>query len=78
LHCYTLSALPFGPMPHADSALVPEGTITRQQFWDHVYEQLIHLLGDERAWVCSCLVSTVSVADVLLPVPSALSLVTLF
>ncbi|KAF9793212.1 GAF domain nucleotide-binding protein [Thelephora terrestris] len=38
-------------MPHADSALVPEGTITRQQFWDHVYEQLIHLLGDERAWV---------------------------
>lgn len=40
------------PMPHADSALVPEGVTTRQQFWDHVYEQLVPLLTDQRAWVC--------------------------
>lgn len=70
-------ALPFKLMPHADSALVPEGVKTRQQFWDHVYEQLIHLFADQRAWVCNYLVSTVSTADVLLPAPSALSLVTL-
>ena len=40
------------PMPHADSSLVPESITTREQFWEHVHEQLIHLLGDQRAWVC--------------------------
>jgi hypothetical protein len=48
-----LAAVPLSldPMPHADSALVPEGLTTRQQFWDHVHEQLVHLLADQRAWV---------------------------
>ncbi|KAF9653974.1 GAF domain nucleotide-binding protein [Thelephora ganbajun] len=38
-------------MPHADSAHVPESITARQQFWDHVHEQLVHLLADQRAWV---------------------------
>ena len=50
-----LRALPFELMPHADSALLPEGIKTRQQFWDHVYEQLIHLLAGQRVWVCRSL-----------------------
>ena len=40
------------PMPHADSALVPEGITTREQFWEHVHEQLTLLLVNQRAWVC--------------------------
>lgn len=44
-------------MAHADSALVPEGVKTRQQFWDHVHEQLARLLAGQRAWVCRLLVS---------------------
>lgn len=56
---------PLDSMPHADSALVPAGITTREQFWDHVHEQLIHLLGDQRAWVCRFLVSTPSASDVL-------------
>ena len=61
---YIVAALPFQLMPHAESALVPEGVTTRQQFWDHVHEQLAHLLADQRAWVCRFLVSTVSASDV--------------
>ena len=57
----------FAPMPHADSALVPEGVKTRLQFWDHVHEQLVHLLADQRAWVCPFSLSLLSepVTDVL-------------
>jgi len=40
------------PMPHVDSSLVPKSITARQQFWEHVHEQLVHLLGDQRAWVC--------------------------
>jgi hypothetical protein len=52
-------------MPHADSALVPEGFKTRRQFWDHVYEQLIQLLADQRTWVREFFRFFLSTSDVL-------------
>ena len=38
-------------MAHADSALLPEGVETKEEFWDHVYRQLVYLLADQRVWV---------------------------
>lgn len=38
-------------MPHADSAMIPPG-LDKAAFWDHVHEQLSHLLADQRDWVC--------------------------
>jgi L-methionine (R)-S-oxide reductase len=38
-------------MPHADTSLLPPGTLSKQQFWDHVYDQLAALLAGQRDWV---------------------------
>ncbi|PIL36044.1 hypothetical protein GSI_01704 [Ganoderma sinense ZZ0214-1] len=37
-------------MPHADSAMIPPG-LDKAAFWDHVHEQLSHLLAGQRHWV---------------------------
>ncbi|CAL1706235.1 unnamed protein product [Somion occarium] len=37
-------------MPHADAAYVPSG-LSKQQFWQHIYEQLAALLEGQRSWV---------------------------
>ncbi|KAF8902902.1 GAF domain-like protein [Gymnopilus junonius] len=38
-------------MPHADSSLVPDTIQTKQEFWDHIHEQLDGLLDGQRHWV---------------------------
>ncbi|KAF7322043.1 GAF domain-containing protein [Mycena kentingensis (nom. inval.)] len=39
-------------MPHADSALLPPSIASKQDFWEHVYEQLDALLEpQQRNWV---------------------------
>lgn len=47
-------------MPHADSAMIPEG-IDKDAFWAHVHDQLSHLLAGQRDWVrpavCPCVSS---------------------
>ena len=69
--------LSLDPMPHADSALVPEGITTRRQFWEHVHEQLVHLLADQRAWVRRFLVyqclAPFNLCHSILPLPSLVS-----
>ncbi|PAV18441.1 hypothetical protein PNOK_0528300 [Pyrrhoderma noxium] len=41
-------------MPHADASFLPPDIISKNDFWDHVYEQLVNLLSSQRSWISNC------------------------
>ncbi|KDQ55792.1 hypothetical protein JAAARDRAFT_37215 [Jaapia argillacea MUCL 33604] len=57
-------------MPHADSSFVPSSIVSKADFWDHVYTQLVALLEGQRTWVTNLANTSSTIYNSLLAFPA--------